>query len=52
MRINDVTVRQKTDNAKLTALISNLGIFSVDMEKADAKVTFKMSPNNEEGTFC
>lgn len=38
MRINDVTVRQKTDSAKLTALISNLGIFSVDMEKADAKV--------------
>jgi hypothetical protein len=52
MKLNDVTVKQKTETARLTALLSNINVMSAEMDKAKASVEFKMSPNNEEGSYC
>ena len=38
--LSDVTIRQKTDQARLTAYMNQISLHSIDLEGAESKLTF------------
>ena len=51
MKLNDITVRQRSDQARLTALMKNVSLFTADLDQATANLKFEITPDSN-GEYC